>query len=66
MGSILQVQEIHMVFANHDLLLHDLDVFIIYSSASRCVAPPTSGEDAHMTYRIMRDFGGSTLNQPRL
>ena len=66
MGSILQGQEIHMVFANRDLLLHDLDVFSIYSSASRCVAPSTSGEDAHMTCRIMGDFGGPTLNQPRL
>ena len=51
----------HRAFTNYDLLLHDQDVSNIYTSASRHVAPPKSGEDAHMTPGIM----GPTLNQPR-
>ena len=37
----------------------------IYTSDSRHVAPPKSGEDAHVTCG-MCDLGGPTLNQPRL
>ena len=36
-------------FTNYDLLLHALDVSSIYPSDSRHVAPPKSGEDAHIT-----------------
>ena len=52
-------------FTNHDLLLHALDVSSIYLSDSRCVAPPKSGEDAHITRRKC-DLSGTTLNKPRL
>ena len=48
---------------NYDLLLHALDVSYIYMSVSRCVAPPKSGEDAHITCG-MCDLSGPTLNQP--
>ena len=52
-------------FTNYDQLLHALDVSSIYPSDSRCVAPPKSGEDAHVTCG-MRDLGGPTLYRPRL
>ena len=52
-------------FANYDLLLHALDVSSIYLSDSRCVAPPKSGEDAHIAHGRC-DLGGTTLNKPRL
>ena len=47
-------------FTNYDQFLHALDVFSIYLSDSRHVAPPKSGEDAHVT-RGMSDLGGSPL-----
>ena len=50
---------------NYDLLLHALEVSSIYHSDSRCVAPPKSGEDAHITCG-MHDLGGRTLYQTRL
>ena len=37
----------------------------IYPSDFQCVAPPKSGEDAHITCG-MHDLGGPTLYQPRL
>ena len=52
-------------FTNYDLLLRALDVSSIYPSDSRCVAPPKSGEDAHVTCG-MCDLGGPTLNRTRL
>ena len=52
-------------FTNYDLLLRALDVSNIYPSDSRCVAPPKSGEDAHVTCG-MCDLGGPTLYRPTL
>ena len=52
-------------FSNYDLLLQALDVSNIYPSDSRCVAPPKSGEDAHIT-RGMCDLGAPTRHRPRL
>ena len=48
-------------FPNYDLLLHVRDVSCIYMSVSRCVVPPNSGEDAHITCG-MCDLSGPTLN----
>ena len=50
---------------NYDLLLHALEVSSIYPSDSRHVAPPKSGEDAHVTCG-MCDLCGTILYQPRL
>ena len=55
----------HRAFTSYDLLLHALNVSCIYMGVSRCVAPPKSGEDAHVTCG-MCDLSGPTLNQPRL
>ena len=55
----------HRVFTNYDLLLHALDASSIYLRDFRRVAPPKSGEDAHVT-RGKCDFGGATLNNPSL
>ena len=55
----------HRAFTNYDLLLHALDASSIYLRAFRCVAPPKSGEDAHVT-RGKCDFGGATLHNPIL
>ena len=52
-------------FTNYNLPLHALDVSSIYLSDSRHVAPPKSGEDAHVTCGRC-DLGGTTLNKPRL
>ena len=52
-------------FTNYDLPLRALDVSSIYLSDSRRVAPPKSGEDAHVTCGRC-DLGGTTLNKPRL
>ena len=51
-------------FTNYVLLLCALDVSSIYPSDSRHVAPPKSGEDAHITCG-MCNIGGPTLYQPR-
>ena len=48
-------------FPNYDLLLCALDVSHVYMSVSRCVAPPKSGEDAHITHG-MCDLSGPTIN----
>ena len=48
-------------FTNYHLPLHALDVSSIYPSVSRCVAPPKSGEDAHVTCGIMGDLCGPQL-----
>ena len=60
-------KKIRRAFTNYfyDLLLHALDISSIYLSDSRCVAPPKSGEDAHITCGRC-DLGGTTLNIPRL
>ena len=52
----------HRAFTNYDLLLCALDASSINL---RCVAPPKSGEDAHVTCGKC-DFGGATLNNPSL
>ena len=46
-------------FTNYNLLLHALEVSSIYLSDSRCVAPPKSGEDDHVTHG-MCDLDGPT------
>ena len=55
----------HRAFANYDLLLRALDASSIYLRDLRRVAPPKSGEDAHVT-RGKCDFAGATLNNPSL
>ena len=55
----------HRAFTNYDLLLRALDASSIYLRDLRRVAPPKSGEDAHVT-RGKCDFGGATLNNPCL
>ena len=56
---------IRRAFTNYDLLLRALDASSIYLRDSRHVAPPKSGEDAHITHGRC-DLGGTTLNKPRL
>ena len=58
-------KKIHRAFTNYDLLLHALDASSIYLRDFRRVAPPKSGEDAHVT-RGTCDFGGATLNNTSL
>ena len=58
-------KKFHRAFTNYDLLLHALDASSISLSDSRRVAPPKSGEDAHVTHGRC-DLGGTTLNKPRL
>ena len=55
----------HRAFTNSDLLLRALDASSICLHDFRCVAPPKSGEDAHVT-RGKCDFGGATLHNPIL
>ena len=55
----------HRAFTNSDLLLRALDASSIYLRDLQRVAPPKSGEDAHVT-RGKCDFGGATLNNPSL
>ena len=57
--------KLRMAFTNYDLLLHAQDASSFYLSDSQHVAPPKSGEDAHVTHG-RSDLGGTTLNQPRL
>ena len=52
-------------FTNYDLLLCALDASSIYLRDLRRVAPPKSGEDAHVTCGKC-DFGGATQNNPSL
>ena len=55
----------HRAFTNYNLLLRALDASSIYLHDLRRVAPPKSGEDAHVT-RGKCDFGGATPNNPSL
>ena len=55
----------HKACTNYDLLLCALDASSIYLRDLRRVAPPKSGEDAHVTHGKC-DFGGATLNNPSL
>ena len=64
-SSIFGGNCINRAFTNYDLLLRALDASSIYLHAFRRVAPPKSGEDAHIT-RGTCDFGGATLNNPSL
>ena len=56
-----KAKKFHRAFTNYDLLPRALDVSSIYPSDSRHVAPPKSGEDAHVTCGRC-DLGGHTLN----
>ena len=58
-----KAKKFHRAFTNYDLLLHALDASSIYLRDLRRVAPPKSGEDAHVT-RGKCDFGRATLNNP--
>ena len=60
-----KAKQFHRAFTNYDLLLRALDASSIYLRDFRRVAPPKSGEDAHVT-RGKCDFGGATLNNPSL
>ena len=60
-----KAKKLHRAFTNYDLLLRALDASSIYLHDFRRVAPPKSGEDAHVT-RGKCDFGGATLNNPIL
>ena len=60
-----QAKKFHRAFTNYDLLLHALDASSIYLHDFRRVAPPKSGEDAHVTHGKC-DFGGATLDNPSL
>ena len=61
----LKATKFHRAFTNYSLLLRALDASSIYLHDLRHVAPPKSGEDAHVT-RGKCDFGGATLNNPSL
>ena len=60
-----KAKKFHRAFTNYDLLLRALDASSIYLRDFSHVAPPKSGEDAHVT-RGKCDFGGDTLNNPSL
>ena len=60
-----KAKQFHRAITNYDLLLHALDASSIYLRDFRHVAPPKSGEDAHVTHGKC-DFGGATLNNPNL
>ena len=60
-----KAKKFHRAFTNYNLLLRALDASSIYLHDLRCVAPPKSGEDAHVTHGKC-DFGGATLNNPSL
>ena len=60
-----KAKKVDRAFANYDLLLHALDASSIYLRDSKRVAPPKSGEDAHVTHGRC-DFGGTTLTKPSL
>ena len=65
MGAIPKAKIFHRAFTNYDLLLRALDASSIYLRDFQHVAPPKSGEDAHVTHGKC-DFGGATLNNPSL
>ena len=58
-------KKFHRAFTNYNLLLRAPDASSIYLHDLRRVAPPKSGEDAHVT-RGECDFGGATLKNPSL
>ena len=60
-----KAMKFHRAFTNYDLLLRALDASSIYLHDLQHVAPPKSGEDAHVTCGKC-DFGGATLNNPSL
>ena len=60
-----KAKKFHLAFTNYDLLLHALDVSSISTSVSRHVAPPKSGDNAHITCG-MCGSDGPTLYQPSL
>ena len=60
-----KAKKFHRAFSNYDLLLFSLDASSIYLHDSKCVAPPKSGEDAHVTCGRWY-FGGTSLNKPSL
>ena len=60
-----KAKKFHRAFTNYELFLRALDASSIYLPNFRHVAPPKSGEDAHVTHGKC-DFGGATLNNPIL
>ena len=60
-----KAKQFHKAFTSYDLLLRALDASSIYLHDFRHVAPPKSGDDAHVT-RGKCNFGGATLNNPSL
>ena len=60
-----KAKKFRRAFTNYSLLLCARDASSIYLCDSRRVAPPKSGEDAHIT-RGKCDFGGTTLTKPSL
>ena len=60
-----KAKKFHRAFPSYDLLLRAIDASSIYLHDFQCVAPPKSGEDAHVTCGRC-DFGGATLNNPIL
>ena len=60
-----KAKKFHRAFTNYDLLLRALDASSIYLCDLQCIAPPKSGEDAHVT-RAKCDFAGATLINPSL
>ena len=56
-----KAKKVHRAFTNYNLLLHALYASSIYLRDLRHVAPPKSGEDAHVTHGKC-DFGEATLN----
>ena len=60
-----KAKKFHRAFTNYNLLLRAQDASSIYLCDFRCVAPPKSGEDAHVTCGKC-DFGRATLNNPSL
>ena len=60
-----KAKKFHRAFTTYDILLRALDASSIYLRDFRHVAPPKSGEDAHVTHGKC-DFGGATLNNPSL
>ena len=60
-----KAKKFHRAFTNYELFLRALDASSFSLRDFRHVAPPKSGEDAHVT-RGKCDFGGATLNKPSL
>ena len=60
-----KAKKFHRAFTNYKLFLRALDASRIYLRDFRRVAPPKSGEDAHVPCGKC-DFGGATLNNPNL